>query len=243
ITSHVNPVSNTIDVGIADLSPDPGGGGRDEIELGVNFVWECYGGIIRDVYVEIRPAVFIDNVHLTYDFAPDYAKAMCRVTLLLSSSTAGQGKAGISLESETGIAAHAERDINLRAGNSEIELSFELSSPALWSPERPSLYRLRATLESPMGTDEFSCFTGFRELKVRGRLFYLNGARLQLHGLSWLGIWKDQGFTLSRQQIEQDMHSIKGMGANFVRLHMFPQDRYVVQTADRLGLLTWEEPG
>ena len=168
---------------------------------------------------------------------------MCRVTLFLSSSTAGQGKVGISLESETGVAARAERDINLRAGNSEVELSFELSSPALWSPERPSLYRLRATLESPMGTDEFSCLTGFRELKVRGRLFYLNGARLQLHGLSWLGLWKDQGFTLSRQQIEQDMQAIKGMGANFVRLHLFPQDRYVVEMADRLGLLIWEEPG
>jgi hypothetical protein len=242
-TPHVKPGSNSMDVGIADLTPDPAGGGRDEIELGVNPIWECYGGIIRDVYLEIRPAAFIDNMYLTYDFAPEYAKAMCRVTLFLSSSTAGQGKVGISLESEAEVAARAERDINFQAGNGEVELSFELNSPALWSPERPSLYRLRATLESPLGTDEFSCSTGFRELKVRGRLFYLNGARLQLHGLSWLGFWKDQGFTLSRQQIEQDMHAIKGMGANFVRLHMFPQDRHAVQTADRLGLLVWEEPG
>jgi hypothetical protein len=242
-TSHVEPGSNSIDVAIADLTPDPAGGGQDEIELGVNPGWEAYGGIIRDVYLEIRSAAFIDNVRLAYDFTPHYAKAMCRATLFLSASAAGQGKAGISLESETGVAAHAERDISFQAGNSEVELSFELNSPALWSPERPRLYRLRATLDSTLGTDEFGCFTGLRELEVRGRLFYLNGARLQLHGLSWLGLWKDQGFTLSRRQIEQDMQGIKGMGANFVRLHLFPQDRYVAQTADRLGLLIWEEPG
>ena len=242
-TPHIKPGSNTVDVGVADVSLDPGGAGRDEIELGVNPGWEGYGGIIRDVYVEIRPAAFIDNVHLTYDFAPDYAKATCRVTLFLSSTAAGQGKVGISLESDAGVAARAEKSLGVQVGNSEAELNFELSSPALWSPERPNIYRLRATLESPAGTDQFNRLTGFRELTVRGRRFYLNGARLQLHGLSWLGLWKDQGFTLSRQQIAQDMQGIKAMGANFVRLHLFPQDRYVVEMADRLGLLIWEEPG
>jgi beta-galactosidase/beta-glucuronidase len=155
-TPHVKPGSNSIDVGIADLTPDPAGGGQDELQLGLNQVWECYGSIIRDVYLEIRPRIH-DNMRLTYDFALDYANVMCRVRLFLSSSTAEQGKVRISLEREAGVTARAERDINFQAGNSEVELSFELNSPALWSPERPSLYRLRATLGSPLGTDELSC--------------------------------------------------------------------------------------
>jgi len=243
VTRHVRPGNNNLELAIVDLTPEPGGAGRDEVELGITPAWEAYGGIIRDVYLEIRHAAFIDNLRLTYDFTPDFAKAKCQVTVFLSASQAGQGKVEVSLQRDTTVAVRAEKAVSFRAGITELELSFELSAPTLWSPEGPHLYRLVATLQSPMGTDHFSCLAGFRKLEVRGQRFYLNGGRLQLHGLSWLGLWKDQGFTLSRQQLAQDMQGIKGMGANCVRLHLFPQDRYVVELADRLGLLVWEEPG
>jgi hypothetical protein len=56
-------------------------------------------------------------------------------------------------------------------------------------------------------------------------------------------MWKDQGFTLTRQQQAQDMGMIKGLGANFVRLVHYPHDRHIVELADELGLLVSEEPG
>src|SRR5262245_25183480 len=73
--------SNQLEVAIADLIPDPTGAGRDEIELGVNAGWEGYGGIIRDVYVEVRPAVFIDNVRFGYKLDKDYTTAICETAL------------------------------------------------------------------------------------------------------------------------------------------------------------------
>src|SRR5579862_1808663 len=48
--------NNSIQVAIADLTPGPDGGGKDELALGVNRGWEAYGGIIRDVYLEVRPS-------------------------------------------------------------------------------------------------------------------------------------------------------------------------------------------
>jgi hypothetical protein len=243
ITHNVKSGDNTLEVELADLCPGPDEAGKDEIELGVNPGWEGYGGIIRDVYIEIRPAACLDNVRFAYDLTADFSKAMCRVTLFISSSVAARGKVAASLNNESTEVARAGVDVNLQPGSSEAEIDFDLNTPALWSPERPNLYRLLVTLQSPLGTDQFSCLTGLRKLEVRGRRFYLNGDRLQLHGLSWLGLWKDQGFALTRRQIAQDMQGIKGMGANFVRLHLFPQDRYVVEMADRLGLLVWEEPG
>src|SRR5271157_1670320 len=68
-TAHAREGKNQIDVAIADLHPDPTGAGENEIALFVNPGWEGYGGIIRDVYVEIRPAAFIDNVRLAYQLA------------------------------------------------------------------------------------------------------------------------------------------------------------------------------
>ena len=243
VTRHLRPGNNNLMVAIADLTPAPDGAGKDEIEMGINPGWEAYGGIIRDVYLEVRPAAFVDNARLAYDLEPGFAKATCKVTVYLSSSLAVEGKVSVSLQTESREVAGADKPVSLQAGNTVTELGFELSAPALWQTAQPNLYRLAVKLQSSIGTDSISCFTGFRKLEVRGRCFYLNRERLQLHGLSWLGLWKDQGFTLSREQMAQDMRGIKGMGANFVRLHLFPQDRYVVELADRLGLLVWEEPG
>ena len=56
-------------------------------------------------------------------------------------------------------------------------------------------------------------------------------------------MWKEQGFTLTRAQQDQDMRMIKMMGANFVRLVHYPHDRHIVELSDELGLLVSEEPG
>ena len=56
-------------------------------------------------------------------------------------------------------------------------------------------------------------------------------------------MWKDQGFTLTRAQMAQDMRMIKALGANLVRLVHYPHHRHIVELADELGLLVTEEPG
>jgi len=53
-------------------------------------------------------------------------------------------------------------------------------------------------------------------------------------------MWKEQGFTLLRQQQEQDMRMIKKLGCNFVRLVHYPHDRKIIELADELGLLVSE---
>ena len=122
-------------------------------------------------------------------------------------------------------------------------MTFEVSAPDLWSPAEPNLYELRASLRSEHGEDAWSCRTGFREVGIRGNRFELNGERLVLNGVCRHDMWKDQGFTLTRQQMAQDMGMIKGLGANFVRLVHYPHHRHIVELADELGLLVSEEPG
>jgi beta-glucuronidase len=242
-TRHLRAGKNEVAVAITDLASEPGGAGRDEIELGVNFGWEAYGGIIRDVYLETRPAVFVDNVRFSYSLSPDYQTASCRPTVFVSSAVATSGTVRLALfQGDTEVAA-AERPIQIPAGLSETGLEFDVKPAALWSPDRPNLYRLVASVQCGSSRDTYSCRVGFRHIEARGPNFYVNGSVLKLHGLSWLGTWKDQGFTLTRRQLELDMRGMKNLGCNFVRLHLFPQDRYVVELADELGLLVCEEPG
>ena len=78
---------------------------------------------------------------------------------------------------------------------------------------------------------------------MQGKEFLLNGKRLVLNGVCRHDMWKDQGFTQTRAQQEQDMRMIKKLGCNFVRLVHYPHDRRIVELCDELGLLVSEEPG
>src|SRR5208337_1321721 len=242
-TRQAKKGTNTVEVAIADLTTDPSGAGKDELALGVNPGWEAYGGIIRDVYVEVRPAAFIDNVRFGYKLNADYTQAACRAQVMVSSLTETSGNVELVLLRAGSEVARAQKKAPLASGASEVEMVFNVSSPALWSPEEPNLYQLRARLASEHGEDAWSCRTGFREVVTQGPDFLLNGQRLILNGVARHDMWKEQGFTLTRRQMEQDMRMIKAMGANVIRQVHYPHHRYLTDLADEYGLLISEEPG
>ena len=242
-TKQAKEGRNSIDVAIADLCPAASGAGKEEIALGVNLGWEAYGGIIRDVYAELRSAAYLENVRLSYELSAGYTKAACRARVFVSSSAPASGEVEVRLLQRESEVARAGKAVQIPAGASEVEVAFEVSAPDLWSPAEPNLYELRASLRSEHGEEAWSCRTGFREVGIRGNRFELNGERLVLKGVCRHDMWKDEGFTLTRQQMAQDMGMIKGLGANFVRLVHYPHHRHIVELADELGLLVSEEPG
>jgi len=234
---------NVIQVAIADLTPEPTGAGKDELALGVNPGWEAYGGIIRDVYAEVRADTFIDNVRFGYKLNSGYTSAACKAQATLSSLAESSGNIEIVLLRAGSEVGGARKDFSASSGSTEVEIEFKVDSPVLWSPEQPNLYELRARLRTDPGDDDWRCQTGFREVLTRGPDFLLNGQRLVLNGVCRHDMWKEQGFTLTRRQMEQDMRMIKALGANFVRQVHYPHHRYLVELADQYGLLISEEPG
>src|SRR5947207_1642123 len=117
-TRQAKKGSNTVEVAIADLTPDPSGAGKDELALGVNPGWEAYGGIIRDVYAEVRPAAFIDNVRFGYKLDADYTKAICRAQVMVSSSTDTSGHVEVVLLRGAAVVARAQKAASTRVGSS-----------------------------------------------------------------------------------------------------------------------------
>jgi hypothetical protein len=243
ISGVVKERSNIIRVTISDLNPEPGGAGTPEIALGVNPGWEAYGGIIRDVWVELRPAAFIENARLSYKLEPDRSAAHCTLRLYLQSRGAVAGKAEVTLQRAGRAVGGGVQDFSVGQGPGEMEFGFEIKDPALWSPETPDLYEATVSIRTPGGNDQFSFRTGFREFRTNGTRFELNGQPIILNGVCRHDMWKDQGFTLTRQQMRTDMLAIKAMGGNFVRLVHYPHHRHVIDLSDELGLLVSEEPG
>lgn len=234
---------NDVELEMADLIPWPDGTGKYEIALGVNPGWEAYGGIIRDAWVEIRPASYVDNVRLAYQFGNTLQSVSLAPRVIVSSRGPASGEVEcVLMQGDTKLAG-TKKNVQLTPGNNNVELSFDLQNAFLWSPAEPNLYVLRAALKTSDSSDSWSCRTGFREIRTQGREFRLNGERLVLNGVCRHDMWKEQGFTLSRSQQDQDMRMIKMLGCNFVRLVHYPHDRRIVDLAEELGLLVSEEPG
>jgi hypothetical protein len=242
-TSVAKEGDNAIQVEIADLVPLPDGSGKSEIALGVNPGWEAYGGIIRDVWAEIRPASFIDNVRLAYTLGNEYRTCNARPRTMVQSTEASSGVVEAVLNFRGEEVARDRQTVQLKPGLNEIELAFDVKDPALWSPEQPNLFELVAHVKTSSAEDQWSCQTGFRDIRAQGREFLLNGKKLVLNGVCRHDMWKDEGFTLTRRQQEQDMRMIKELGCNFIRLVHYPHDRNIVRLADQLGILVSEEPG
>jgi hypothetical protein len=235
--------ANTIRVRLSDLIPESDGSGSPEIALGINPGWEGYGGIIRDVWLELRPPTFIENARLTYKLDADRSFARCVLRIFLQSRAGTTGRAEVTLTRAGQSVGGANQSFTVAQGAGEFDMAFEVKNPALWSPATPDLYNISMSVRTPSGTDGFTFRTGFRDFRTNGSRFELNGEPMVLNGVCRHDMWKDQGFTLSRQQMRRDMLAIKSMGANFVRLVHYPHDRYVVELADELGLLVTEEPG
>jgi hypothetical protein len=243
VTDFARNAKNEVEVQIADLVPWPDNTGKYELAIGVNQGWEAYSGIIRDAWVEIRPASFVENVRLAYQLDANLESVTLRPRVTIASRDACRGEVKCVLLRNGTAVAETNRPAQFAPGSNEIEVSFDLQNASLWSPDEPNLYELKVSLQASDSHDTWTCRTGFREIRVQGNEFLLNGKRLVLNGVCRHDMWKDQGFTLTGAQQEQDMRMIKKLGCNFVRLVHYPHERRIIELCDELGLLVSEEPG
>jgi len=137
------------------------------------------------------------------------------------------------------------KEIFLDAGNkiSIADSTNDISNPHLWSPENPYLYNVKTQLiEDGKVIDEVSNHVGFRWFHFDPQNgFFLNGKKYLLHGTNRHQDLEGKGDALSDEDHIRDMHIIKIMGANFVRLAHYPQAPEILELADELGILIWEE--
>ncbi|MFL6208543.1 MAG: glycoside hydrolase family 2 TIM barrel-domain containing protein [Pyrinomonadaceae bacterium] len=220
-----------------------------------NADFNFYGGLYRDVWL-----VATDPLHFTlgdngsssgvYVETPQVsaASALVRVrgTLVNDSDESGQLTVTSTVFDADGHSVlTVSAPVKMEAGK---ESTFEqttapLPRPHLWSPAEPHLYTVRTTVRA--GTrvlDEVTSPLGFRWYSFdAARGFSLNGAPLKLRGTNRHQDYPGLGNAVPDRLHVRDMELIKDAGFNFVRLAHYPQDPSVLEAADRLGLIIWEE--
>ncbi len=71
--------------------------------------------------------------------------------------------------------------------------------------------------------------------------FKLNGKRLLLRGTQRHQDHAGVAAAMTDEQTREELRMIRDMGANFIRLAHYQQDRLVLDLCDELGLIVWEE--
>jgi beta-galactosidase len=71
--------------------------------------------------------------------------------------------------------------------------------------------------------------------------FKLNGSRLLLRGTSRHADHAGMAAAMPDDLVRQELEMVRDMGANFIRLAHYQQDRLVLDLCDELGLMVWEE--
>ncbi len=236
VTNVVHMGTNSVRVEMNDLD-GPMPWTRDWIPA-----FPKFGGIIRDVYIEWKPTVYIGNAKLDYRLSENYSKAECQLQVWIVNS--GAGPARIQLSAQLGLRGDAQTvqsEITAPSGESQQTLHLTVPKVKVWSPDSPTLYQLEVRAAGAV-EDRFAFETGFREFVARGQEFFLNGKPFFIKGIFRHDMYGNQGHTLTPAEMESDIADIKSLGANFIRLGHYPHDKRIVDLAARYGLLASEEP-
>ena len=112
-----------------------------------------------------------------------------------------------------------------------------------WRRDSPRLYDLKISLNDDAVTERFG-FRWFEIKDVKGdRQFFLNGKRIVLRtAISW-GFWPYNGITPSDELTKRQITIAKELGLNMLNFHRNIGQTNILDYADELGLLYFEEPG
>ncbi len=219
--------------------------------------FNMYGGIYRDVWlITTHPVHFkLDDLAspgvqiTTPDLSATAGNVRIKGTISNTGSAPGRIEIGCQVINRKGEQeAAAGTALSPLPENKKGEFSFDYTTPAipnprLWSPDDPYLYRVVCSIRvNSQVVDVVEQPLGFRWFRFDANTgFYLNDKHLKLRGTNRHQDYKGLGNALPDSQHIRDMELIKDAGFNFVRLAHYPQDPSVLDAADRLGLLIWEE--
>jgi hypothetical protein len=137
---------------------------------------------------------------------------------------------------------------SIQPGDSVVSQSFSVPDAKLWESDHPNLYTCHVSLKTHDHSDDTAVRFGFRTFEVKASSdgdpdYYLNGRRIRLRtAIDW-GYYNHTGMFATPQQARRSVENAKAIGHNALSFHRSIGDPLVMDYADELGLLIYEEPG
>ena len=215
-----------------------------------SFDWWNYGGIVRDVSLEMTSPAFIARQqivavpHLTGVDEADTAMVNTAVTVNNASSEPLEGVLTADVfDDATGLSVLETlptAPVSLGPGESaDVQLTATVPGPKLWHFDHPHLYRWSASLVGadgePLHADEVTF--GIRLVELKEARFYLNGEAVRLVGLTRHADSPESGLAETVTVMAADCEDLKRLNMVFSRPVHYPQSEFILDYCDRHGIL------
>ena len=195
-----------------------------------------YGGIYRDVYVDVKEPVYIQDV---------FVKPEISGKIVSDIQMSGEGK-GAEIRQTIKKAGKVVWEDKKIVTDNFLTLEGFVENVTLWEIDNPTLYEVETeVLWEGKAADTHRVRAGFREAEFKTDGFYLNGKKLKIRGLNRHQSYPYVGYAMPKSMQEFDADVLKNeLGLNAVRTSHYPQSHYFIDRCDEIGLLVFTEfPG
>ena len=194
---------------------------------GLGYDWFNYGGITRDVNLIVTDRSFISDYFIQLK-KHSFNEVLGWVRLN-----------GNNLSQNVRVKIpELNLDYKTRSDTSGLAQIKFSSDFKLWTPENPKLYKVIIQSE----TDTVIDTIGFRSIEVKGPKILLNGKPVFLKGIN---IHEENPLRAARAYSESDalllLKWAKETGCNMVRLAHYPHNENMIKSAEKLGIMVWDE--
>ncbi len=122
-------------------------------------------------------------------------------------------------------------------------LEMDVPDVLSWTGETPNLYRLVVSLKDADGNtvDHVGLNVGFRNLSWGKDGFLVNGKEVIFYGVNRHDHSAVNGKAVTREEIREDLRLMRAFNVNAVRTSHYPNDPYLYELADSIGLYVIDE--
>lgn len=189
-----------------------------------------YGGIYREVSLEVKEQCYISDV---------FVRATAAGSVFADVTFDGGDK-----DQEFGIIIfdkYSGEELARLPGKKGYCAISKVPGYKKWDLDAPNLYVLRVESE----TDVKEVTFGFRDSEFRADGYYLNGRKVTIMGLNRHQSYPYVGYAMPKSMQAYDADILKyELGVNAVRTSHYPQSQHFIDRCDEIGLLVFTEiPG
>ena len=228
VTSFVHQGSNKLAVEVYRWS--------DGSYLECQDMWRL-SGIFRPVQLWVRPSVHIADYNIQAMPSADWQQG--EFSTLIQVCNTGR-KVAKNVPVKVSVNGQVLEDVIKRISpgdTTSVRLTTTIPHVHLWSAYDPYLY--------PVGIDvadeHFDNHAGFKKVEIVGEVLKVNGKNVKLRGVNRHDHHPRTGRYVDRATYDLDVKLMKQSNINFLRTSHYPDDPYLYELCDRLGLFVMDE--
>lgn len=207
------------------------------------FDWANDGGIYRKVRLHVCGNRSIRYVHFTPILSIKDSIGTSRVSIRLNESHVKGATFALKIScKKNGKCVHESKQTLRRNAGGTFDTVIDCGKVVPWHFDNPALYNFEVSVVDGSGiSDTKTGHIGFRDFRIEGNRFVLNGEPVRLPGIETMpGSNPDYGMAEPTAYVKASAKMLKDLNTTITRFHWI-QGEDMLNALDSLGILMQEE--